>query len=399
MKYTSMIFSAAMALAMAACSSGPEIDNDNVTKDLNQNGSQLQLEPMALLTANPSSVRFRDTVVHPSQNEAPDQVIILRNEQPQGGYAIRLLGERIPEVFQSRDPSMLCDNPLPPQGECEIPTSFFPYWTSEYRDDLEVKFQVVGSEELRTLKVPLSGNGVRPMIGYRLASPSGRVLNFGDIPAGRDRERTFPIAILGPEAELQVVGRRIESPFTFSGPAPSASWRANQIMNMGIRFSPRAIAGFTSFLDIDFRIPQNEDPLSVSMVASGLSSVINDDLLWVSSGELIDFGRVRAMSVNRVSVTLRNDHSAPVLMNSLESLFSGIQHPFRVENPEGCSGLTLNFGEQCTFTVGFEPMKVGPYESELMVHFRRNDERRAVLIDLKGSAIKKAVVREEDEKL
>ncbi len=147
-----------------------------------------------------------------------------------------------------------------------------------------------------------------------------------------------------------------------------------------LRFSPDSIIFFQDLFDIPSNDP-DENPVMINVSGTGTGVSVPDITL---SEQFIDFGSITMGTSSTRKLTISNDGSAPLTIESLDASGS-LERPFFIES-DLCTGKTLPPSSECRVDIRFSP--TAALDSNARFEIRSNDpDENRVNIDLQGRGL------------
>ncbi len=207
-----------------------------------------------------------------------------------------------------------------------------------------------------------------------LASP----YDFGNVYIGSHKEVVFIVKNNG-LASLKINSvTNPNAPFTIhSNACTGKSISSGDTCNIVVRFIPTSAGIFNSQFTINSNDP---DTPSAAIYLRGTGLGAQDITVTPLS---IDFGNVQVGQNAQQTITIRNDGTAPLTINSI----NGITPPFVIiSNNCPLSPSTLNIGISCQVTVRFSPTSTSSVSSAITIISNDPDEG-TVIVTLTGTGV------------
>jgi uncharacterized repeat protein (TIGR01451 family) len=310
----------------------------------------------AHVTPDPASIDFGD--VDPYDETAPTRTLELNSDGTAGMVAIAYFGDLsgLPD-FQSGPFSVngeACytsgeELVLTPPGEsCDLTVTFNPSDSAPGTHSETLHLFTNGN----AVDVPLSGR-----VTQGGASSSSDSVDVGDVELGQTGSVTFTLTSTG-TAPLKLEEPVIDGPdagmFSVDQPASCDGLTEGQTCDVTVDFSPSSIAGKQAGLTLS----GNFGSIGVQLAGRGIQALVN-------APTEISFPQQKVGSSTTQTATLISNGDAPFTLDSL-TIEGADASMFSVQpRSGGCSGLVR--GEECDFTVTYQPTTAGSHVAELRV--------------------------------
>jgi rhodanese-related sulfurtransferase len=310
--------------------------------------------PKPNISVTPATLAFGDVVV--GDTSAP-QTVTVKNTGTADLTVTGILLTGDADDFSVK--STTCTDPtLTPGDSCSADIVFKPTTVGG-----KTGIAAISSNDPDTavVDVPLSGTGIPTPEPDISVSPAS--LTFGDVIIGNTSTKTVTVTNAG-SAPLNV-GTLDVTGGDFSTANDNCSDSAVAVgdnCTVDVVFTPSAEGASTGKLSIPSDDP---DTSNVDVALSGTGEAPQPDIKV--STRSVDFGSVTVGDSGSKVVTVKNDGTADLNINSVSSL----NDPF--STTDGCTG-TLAPSESCAVTISFAPLAAGTFSGSLVITSNDPDE-------------------------
>lgn len=232
-----------------------------------------------------------------------------------------------------------------------------------------VRFRVMASAGLDIGQAESAAVVIPQAARVRLADAA---LSFGNATTGQISERLLLMENSGASPLEVTAPQTAGEPFLISQPLPMRV-RAGVQQGLAVRYRPRIPGSETSAMTIGTSDPDNPN-LAVSLRASAFDRQVPNALLLTTA---LEFGQVEVGQTRELGVVLRNEGTAPLLVNGLSTLNAR----FSAVSP---GNFSVAPGEERAIAVRFSPFAGGAQSGSLNI--ATNDPTTPTLrVELRGA--------------
>ena len=199
--------------------------------------------------------------------------------------------------------------------------------------------------------------------------------NFGSVYIGQYAEKTFVVKNAG-LANLRIYSlNNPSSPFSIQSDGCSGkSITPGSVCNIVVRFTPTSITSYSSNFGINSNDPDSPT-VSVNISGTGIATPPLPDITVSSLS--VNFGYVVSGQSSQQNITIRNDGTAALVINSI----SGPNSPFSIASnncPLAPSSIGVN--GSCQITIRFSPLTLNTFSSSIAITSNDPDEGSVSII-------------------